>query len=58
MTKVEVNEAKCETIRSRIKIAKEPIFAKNDVITFLLIFEWFPNSAKPSNKMRKGSFAT
>ena len=58
MTKVEVDETAREGVRSYVKIAKEPIFAKDDVITFLLIFKWYPNTIKPSNKVRKGSFAT
>ena len=58
MTKVEVDESTREGVRSYVKIVKEPIFAKDDVITFLLIFKWYPNTVKPNNKVRKGSFAT
>jgi len=58
MTKVEVDETTLQSVRSYVKIAKEPIFAKDDVITFLLIFKWYPNTVKLNNKVRKGSFAT
>jgi len=58
MTKVEVDETTHQSVRSYVKIAKEPIFAKDDVITFLLIFKWYPNTVKSNNKVRKGSFAT
>lgn len=58
MTKVEVFDHRCEGIRTKIKIIKEPIFATEDVIVFLLVLQWYPNCLKTSTKTRKGSFAT
>jgi hypothetical protein len=42
---------------SLVKITKEPIYAEDDRIVFLLIFHWYPNSLKSPSKARKGSFA-
>lgn len=58
MTKVEVFDQRCEGIKTKIKITKDPIYATEDVIVFLLTLQWYPNSFKAPNKARKGSFAT
>lgn len=37
---------------------REPVFSRDDVITFLLVLRWFPNSMKTHKPLRKGSCAT
>lgn len=37
---------------------REPVFSKEDVITFLLVLRWFPNAMKTHKSQRKGSVAT
>jgi hypothetical protein len=37
-------------------LVREPVFSSEDVITFLLVLKWYPNSMKTYKPQRKASF--
>ena len=58
MTKVVVEQEKTVPARNRIRLLPEPVHSTDEVITFLLELEWFPNSGRPEKRFRKGSFVS
>ena len=58
VAKVEVDDGRMEGMSNSVVLVKEPIYAQDDLVVFLLLFEWYPNSVKTLPKIRKGSFSS